>query len=151
MLARAIGDALDRLSNADADTARDIDEPFAEPVAPGDTAAVVAGWPTMTGEQITRQIAAMTPEQRAQLVNEAPSIVGDTDGPAVGHAGRRQPRQHRTGDRNETGTDPNAKRRIAFYQELLGDVDAPAGTRPSTVGSWHSTRPGPLLMSSTAP
>jgi hypothetical protein len=127
VLARAIGDALDRLGNADADTARDIDEPFAEPVAPGDTAAVVAGWPTMTGEQIARQIAAMTPEQRAQLVDEAPSIVGNTDGLPWDMRAAANRVNIAEAIANETGTDPNAKRRIAFYQGLLGDVDAPAG------------------------
>jgi Alpha/beta hydrolase len=126
VLARAIGDALDRLGDADADTARNIDEPFAA----GDTAAVVAGWPTMTGEQIARQIAAMAPEQRAQLVDEAPSIVGNTDGVPWDMRAAANRVNIAQAIVNETGTDPNAKRRIAFYQGLLGDVDGPAGGAP---------------------
>ncbi len=130
VLARAISEALDRLGDADADAARNIDEPFAASASAGDAAAVVAGWPDMAGERIARQISAMTPGQRAQLIEGAPSIVGNTDGVPWDMRAAANRVNIAQAIVNETGTDPNAKRRIAFYQGLLGDVDDPAGGPP---------------------
>lgn len=52
---------------------------------PGDEAAaspdsIIASWETMTPEEISTQIAGMSEEERALLVNANPEIVGRTDG-----------------------------------------------------------------------
>ena len=83
-----ISAALDGLGAADADTARNLlaafrsDAPTAELTRPAgvNTGGIVAGWPTMAQDRIAEQVAALTPEQRAQLVAGAPQQVGNTDG-----------------------------------------------------------------------
>ena len=87
-LSITVGAALDRLGVADEDTARDLDAAFriAEPAPttaagwPTGPAALVAGWPTLSQEAIAAQIAALSPEQRQQLVEAAPRQAGNTDG-----------------------------------------------------------------------
>ncbi len=84
-----VGDTLDRLGGADADTARDIAAAFAalHPAAvrpagsaPVSGADMVAGWPAMSQDRIAAQIAAMTPAQRDHLIDDMPTQVGNTDG-----------------------------------------------------------------------
>jgi hypothetical protein len=128
-LTREIGDALDSLGEADAGTAGDIDGPLASWTSPIHSADVVAGWPTMTGDQIARQIAAMTPAQRAQLIDEAPAIVGNTDGVPWDMRVEANRANIAQAILDEAGTDPNAEQRIAFYHDLLGEVDDPATGR----------------------
>jgi hypothetical protein len=114
-LTEEIGAALDRLGDADAEAARDID-----------TAAEVADWPTMNGDRIAGQIAAMTPEQRARLVEDAPWIVGNTNGVPWDMRVAANRVNIAQAIRDETGTDRDALRRAAFYLDLLRKVDDPA-------------------------
>ncbi len=80
--------ALDGLGTVDADTARKLlaafrsGAPTPEVTRPTgvSTDRIVADWPTMAQDRIAEQVAAMTPEQRRQLVAEAPRQVGNTDG-----------------------------------------------------------------------
>lgn len=128
--------ALDRLGAADADAAADIDEALqlpaphpatttpagAWPVQAGD---VVAGWPAMSQDRIAEQIAAMTPEQRRQLVDEFPAAVGNTDGvpwPLRVAANRVNVAQAVV---QASAADPA---RAEFYRSLLAEVDDPAGS-----------------------
>jgi hypothetical protein len=86
-----LGSALDALGAADAETAADITAGFngAEAVPPatrptglepiGDATAT-ANWPVMSQDRIAGQIAAMTPDQRRQLIVSMPRQVGNTDG-----------------------------------------------------------------------
>jgi Alpha/beta hydrolase len=117
-LTEEIGAALDRLGDADADSARDIDA----------AADMTADWPTMDGDRIAGQIAAMTPSQRARLIEEAPSIVGNTNGVPWDMRFAANRMNIAQAVRDETGTGPEALRRIAFYLDLLREVDDPAGS-----------------------
>jgi uncharacterized protein YukE len=83
--------ALDALGAADTDVAQRIeaafalDDPAPAPTQPAGTwpvqaADVVAGWPSMSQDRISGQIAAMTPAQRQQLIETMPAQVGNTDG-----------------------------------------------------------------------
>jgi hypothetical protein len=118
VLAEEIGAALDQLGEADADAARDIDA----------AADMTADWPTMDGDRIAGQIAAMTPSQRARLIEEAPSIVGNTNGVPWDMRFAANRMNIAQAVRDETGTGPDALRRIAFYLDLLREVDDPAGS-----------------------
>ena len=136
-LTRQIVDALERLGAADADAAHDIEEAFASPPVadaaptvpagawPAQAADVVAGWPATSQDRIASQIAAMTPEQRQQLIDEFPKQVGNTDGVPwdMRVAANRVNIAQAIVD--ERADDPDAKRRIAFYQGLLGEIDDP--------------------------
>jgi hypothetical protein len=137
---RQLTAALDQLGAADADAAHDIDEPFAlassaRPAAPTvpagawpvDAADVVAGWPAMSQDRIAGQIAAMTPEQRRLLIDEFPRQVGNTDGVPwdMRVAANRVNIAQAIVD--ETAGDPGSRRRVAFYQTLLGEIDDPSG------------------------
>jgi hypothetical protein len=113
----AIGAALDRLGDADADTARDIDG-----------AADMANWPSMSRDRIAGQIAAMTPAQRAHLIDAAPSIVGNTNGVPWDMRAAANRINIAQAIRDDTGSGPDALRRIAFYLDLLREVDDPAGS-----------------------
>jgi hypothetical protein len=113
-----IGSALDRLGQADADAARDIDA----------AADVTGDWPTATPDRIADQIAAMTPAQRARLIEDAPFMVGNTNGVPWDMRFAANRVNIAQAVRDETGTDPNALRRIGFYLDLLRDVDDPAGS-----------------------
>jgi alpha/beta hydrolase family protein len=109
--------ALERLGEADTDTARDID-----------AAADVANWQTMSRDRIAGQIAAMTPTQRARLIDAAPSIVGNTNGVPWDMRAAANRINIAQAVRDEVGTNPDGLRRIAFYLDLLHDVDDPAGS-----------------------
>ena len=136
-LTRQIVDALERLGAADTDAAHDIEEAFASPPVadaaptvpagawPAQAADVVAGWPATSQDRIASQIAAMTPEQRQQLIDEFPKQVGNTDGVPwdMRVAANRVNIAQAIVD--ERADDPDAKRRIAFYQGLLGEIDDP--------------------------
>ncbi len=136
-LTRHIVEGLRGMGAADTDAAHDIEEAFAStPVArvaptvpagawPVQAADVVAGWPAMAQDRIAGQIAAMTPEQRRRLIDEFPRQVGNTDGVPwdMRVAANRVNIAQAIVD--ERGDDPNAKRRIAFYQGLLGEIDDP--------------------------
>jgi Alpha/beta hydrolase len=117
-MAEEIGAALDRLGEADADAARDIDA----------AADVVADWPTMNGDGIAGQIAVMTPAQRVRLIEDAPSIVGNTNGVPWDMRVAANRMNIAQAIRDEAGTGPDALRRIAFYLDLLREVDDPAGS-----------------------
>jgi hypothetical protein len=138
-LTRQVREALDRLGRADADAAADIDEAFAATPVPRSAATVpagawpvqapdvVAGWPAMSQDRISEQIAAMTAAQRQQLITEFPRQVGNTDG---------MPWEMRVAA-NRTNIaqaivdsfgDPAAQQRAALYRSLLGEIDDPAGT-----------------------
>jgi hypothetical protein len=110
-LTRGIGAALERLGEADADAARDIDRPFAAWDAPTASADVVADWPSMNGDRIAAQIAAMTPGQRARLVADLPSIVGNTDGVPWNMRVAANRVNIERAILDEAGTDPDARRR----------------------------------------
>ena len=139
-LTRQIVDALERLGAADADAAHDIEEAFAPPPTadaaptvpagawPVQAADVVAGWPAMAQDRIAGQIAAMTPAQRQQLIGDFPGQVGNTDGVPwdMRVAANRVNIAQAIVD--ERADDPDAKRRIAFYQGLLGEIDDPSGS-----------------------
>ncbi|MBS1693552.1 MAG: alpha/beta hydrolase [Actinobacteria bacterium] len=132
--------ALAGLGEADADTAARIDGwfaaghrnagtvpagvgPFARSVG---AAVVVDGWPSMGQADIAGQIAAMTPAQRAALVDAFPQQVGNTDGVPWDlrvAANRRNIAQAIAAER---GDDPLSRQRAAFYRTLLDDVEDPA-------------------------
>jgi hypothetical protein len=116
--AEEIGAALDRLGEADADAARDVDA----------AADVTADWPAMNQERIAGQIAAMTPAQRAQLIDDAPFIVGNTNGVPWDMRFAANRVNIAQAIRDETGAGPDALRRIGFYLDLLREVDDPAGS-----------------------
>ena len=140
-LTRQIVESLDRLGVADADAAHDIEEAFASPaiadVAPTEPAGawpvqaadVVAGWPATSQDRIAGQIAAMTPEQRHQLIAEFPKQVGNTDGVPWDMRVAANRINIAQAIVDERAADPDAKRRIAFYQGLLAEIDDPAGSR----------------------
>ena len=72
------------------------------------------------------QIAAMTPEQRQRLDRRIPPAGRQHRRCAVGHAGRRQPGQHRAGDRRRT---PRRQPGVAGADRLL-PRSARGGRRP---------------------
>jgi hypothetical protein len=114
----AVDAALDWLGDADADAARAIDA----------AADASANWPTMNQDRIAEQVAAMTPAQRAQLIDDAPFMVGNTNGMPWDMRFAANRINIAQAVRDETGTDPDALRRIGFYLDLLRDVDDPAGS-----------------------
>jgi len=138
-LTRHVVAALEALGCADRDAAHDIDEAFASPptadAAPTTPSAawpvqagdVVAGWPSMSQHRIADQIAAMTAEQRGELIDGFPRQVGNTDGVPWGMRAEANRINIAQAIVDETSTDPDAKRRIAFYQDLLREVDDSAG------------------------
>ena len=130
--------ALDRLGAADADAAHDIAEalnPAHAPQAPTAPAGawpvpladVVAGWSAIGQDRIANQIVAMTPEQRQRLIDEFPKQVGNTDGVPWDMriaANRVNIAQAIADERRSAG--PGMQARVAFYQDLLAEVDDPA-------------------------
>ena len=141
-----IRDALQRLGAADADAAADIaaalgaahPQPAAStgqaPAAtvpagawPVQAADVVDGWPRMSQDRISAQIAAMTPEQRGRLIAEFPQQVGNTDGIPWDMRVAANRLNIAGAILAETGSDDGSRRRIAFYRSLLGEIDDPAG------------------------
>lgn len=139
-LTRQIGAALDRLGDADADAAHDIDEAFAaapatHPAAttPANASRIdapdsVAGWPTMSQQRIADQIASLTPQQRQSLIDEHPQQLGNTDGVPwdMRVAANRVNIAQAIVD--EPTDDPESLRRRDFYRSLLGEIDDPAGS-----------------------
>jgi hypothetical protein len=138
-LSRQIVGALGRLSYADTAVASDIAEAFQPPATPpAETAPtgawpvhaadVVAGWPAMSQDRISGQIAAMAPEQRRFLIDEFPKQVGNTDGVpwAMRVAANRINIAQAIADERRRPAEPESKRRIAFYQGLLAEIDDPA-------------------------
>jgi hypothetical protein len=126
-LARQITNALEALGGADFDAAHDIDEAFASTPPAGAAPTAPAAWPSMSQERIADQIAAMTAAQRGELIDGFPRQVGNTDGLPWDMRAAANRINIAQAIVDEAGTDPDAKRRIAFYQELLGEVDDPAG------------------------
>ncbi|HZQ33133.1 MAG TPA: alpha/beta hydrolase [Mycobacterium sp.] len=124
-----IGAKLDALGAADDDAAHDVDDAFHGVITPEPTTVngvdttVVAKWPSMSQDDIRAQIAAMTPQQRGQLVELCPQQVGNTDGVpwdiriAANRINIAQAILDSRGD----------QRRVAFYQSLLGEVADPTG------------------------
>lgn len=132
-LTRQIVGALDRLGAADADAASDIEEAFASPVARV-ASTVPAGawqgptdWPETSRDSVAHQIAAMTADQRQRLIDELPSQVGNTDGVPWDMRAKANRINIAQAIVDEPSDGPDAKRRIAFYQDLLREVDDPAG------------------------
>ncbi|WP_460357064.1 alpha/beta hydrolase [Mycobacterium sp. ZZG] len=141
-LTARIGAALQRLGDADTDAAADITAALGSSAAPpterpaatvpagawpvrgGD---VVDGWPRMSQDRIATQIAAMTPDQRAQLVAEFPQQVGNTDGVPWDMRAAANRLNIATAILAEAGADEPSQRRIGFYRSLLGEIDDPAG------------------------
>lgn len=90
-LTAEVTSALDALGVADAKTAGEITAAFApaqqspRPAPPQHTTAstgtaLVDDWPSTSQDRIADQIAALSPEQRRDLVRTAPQQVGNTDG-----------------------------------------------------------------------
>lgn len=126
-LTRQLGEALDRLGAADADAAADIAEAFVlpaggGPAAPGPEADIVGAWPTSSQDRIADQIAAMTPEQRQQLIEAFPSQVGNTDGVPW----QMRVEANRTNIAQAVLREPDPDR-LALYRQLLAEIDDPAG------------------------
>jgi hypothetical protein len=122
-LGAQINDALDRLGEADADAANDIAEALASSPVSGAAATVPASaWPAMTQDRIAEQIAAMTPDQREQLIAEFPRQVGNTDG---------VPWDMRVAANRiniaQAILDERDPERVSLYRSLLGEIDDPAG------------------------
>jgi hypothetical protein len=69
----------------------------------------------------------MTAEQRAELIDGFPRQVGNTEGVPWDMRAAANRINIAQAIVDETRTDPDAKRRIAFYQDLLREVDDPAG------------------------
>jgi hypothetical protein len=137
-LTRQMVEALDRLGAADADAADDIEEALATPVSrppatvpagawPVQTADVVAGWPAMSQDRISEQVAAMTPDQRERLVAEFPRQVGNTDGMPWDMRVAANRINIAQAIIDDPGVDPDSVRRVEAYRSLLGEVDDPAG------------------------
>lgn len=134
-LTKQIVDGLDRLGNADADAANDIEEaltsapiPHAAATVPAgawpvQASDVVAGWPALSQDRIGEQIAAMTTAQRQRLIAEFPHQVGNTDG--VPWHMRVAANRVNIAQAIVDAEDPQ---RIAFYRSLLGEIDDPART-----------------------
>lgn len=134
-LTTQIVDALDRLANADADAANDIEEALTSAPTPQAAATVpagawpvkasdvVAGWPALSQDRIGEQIAAMTTAQRQRLIAEFPHQVGNTDGVPwdIRVAANRV-------NIAQAIVDTEDPARIAFYRSLLGEIDDPART-----------------------
>lgn len=137
---------LETLGAADDDAAHDIDEAFhgvttPAPTAKADVGDPVASWPTMSQYDIAAQIAALTPEQRRQLIETFPRQVGNTDGVpwdmriAANRINIEQDilDQRRDLDHTQdTAQRDKIGRRIELYQGLLGEVADPTG-RPGRV------------------
>jgi uncharacterized protein YukE len=119
-LSRRIVGGLETLGTADGDAASGIDQAFAAPVA---------GWPAMTQLRIADQIGAMTPGQRRELIDAAPAIVGNTNGVPWDMRVEANRINIARAIADQTGADPDAKRRITFYHDLLAEVDDPATGR----------------------
>ncbi|WP_029117509.1 alpha/beta hydrolase [Mycobacterium sp. URHB0044] len=140
-LSRRIMGGLETLGSADGDAARGIGDAFAATPADGTVPTtpaaawpvraddILAGWPAMTQLRIADQIAAMTPEQRQEFIGVAPAIVGNTDGVPWDMRVAANRINIARAIVEETGTDPDAKRRIGFYQDLLAEVEDPATGR----------------------
>jgi hypothetical protein len=131
-LSRQITEALDALGAADTDAAADIDEAFTPPTdgaatvpAAASSGSRVEDWPTMSQDEISARIAAMTPAQRQRLISEFPQQVGNTDGVPwqMRVAANRVNIAQAVVDELD---DPAARQRIAFYRTLLGEIDDPA-------------------------
>jgi hypothetical protein len=127
-LTRQVTEALDRLGAADADAAADIsgalaptaDDRAAPTMPAGAGPDIVTGWPTMSQDRIAEQVAALTPEQRGQLIAEFPRQVGNTDG---------VPWEMRVAANRlniaQAIVDAPTDSRVAFYRSLLGEIDEP--------------------------
>lgn len=89
-LTRALRSALDRLADADTDTARAIDAAFHLAVDAADapaavrpaglTGSTVEDWPHLSQESIATQVASMTAVEQQQLIRTHPEQLGNTDG-----------------------------------------------------------------------
>ena len=133
-LSGQIVDALDRLGAADADAAADIEEAFATPDLrpPRRFPPALAGAGRRRGGRVAgdepgpdrRADRRDDPRAAAATGRRVPAAGRQHRRRAVGHARRREPHQHRPGDRRRAG-DPGPRR--AFYRSLLGEVDDPAG------------------------
>lgn len=125
---REIVGKLEALGAADDDAARDIDDAFhgvtSAPTAPtGLGENPTANWPKMSQDNIAAQIAALTPDQRRELVETRPQQVGNTDGVPWDMriaANRLNIEQAILDSRG----DPE---RVRFYQGLLSEVPDPTG------------------------
>jgi uncharacterized protein YukE len=133
---RDIVGKLDALAAADEDAALEIDDAFHGLTAPAPTTPTgladnpVGGWPTMSQDAIAAQIAAMTPEQRRQLIEAYPQQAGNTDGVpwymrvAANRINIAQAildaRRRLTGIEDPQQRDA-IQRRIGLYESLLGD------------------------------
>lgn len=141
---REIGEKLDALGAADDDAARDIDDAFhgvttseqTQPTGLGENP--VADWPSMKQDDISAQIAAMTPAQRRQLIEAYPQQVGNTDGVpwdmrmAANRINIEQAivEQRRALERTQDAAERDAlQKRINFYQGLLSEVPDPTGRK----------------------
>lgn len=137
VLTARIGTALDGLAAADEDAAGDITEalnPVRAPMAqtnpagawPVPLADVVAGWSVIGQDRIAHQIGAMTPDQRQRLIDEFPKQVGNTDGIPwdMRVAANRVNIAQAIADERRADS-AGSQRRIAFYQDLLAEVDDP--------------------------
>ncbi len=145
LLTTRIAAALDKLGEADADTARDITEALNPAHAPQPRTApagawpvpladVVAGWSAIGQDRIADQIAAMTPGQRQRLIDEFPESGRQHRRCAVGHAHRGQPGQHRAGDRRRT---PRQRAGLAEPYRVLPGPARPRWTTPrAAVAGW---------------
>ncbi|MGE5696707.1 MAG: alpha/beta hydrolase [Candidatus Sericytochromatia bacterium] len=140
---REIVGKLEALGAADDDAARDIDDAFhgvtaapTTPTALGENPTV--DWPAMSQDDVARQIASLTPEQRRQLVETSPQQVGNTDGVpwdmrvAANRLNIEQAilDERRRLDRTSDAQQRNIiQQRIGFYQGLLSEVPDPTGRR----------------------
>ena len=77
----------------------------------------------MNQDRIAEQIAAMTPAQRAQLIDDAPFMVGNTTGVPWDMRFAANRINIAQAVRDETTSGPDSVRRTAFYLDLLRDVD----------------------------
>jgi hypothetical protein len=87
---------------------------------------VVAGWASLPQQRIADQVAAMTPDQRTQLVARFPEQTGNTDG--VPWDMRVAANRLNIAQAILDADGPDASGRRAFYRSLLGEIDDPAGS-----------------------